>query len=222
MPSHRKTVKLDRAALLAAAQRIFAQAGLEGASMRAIAREAGCDVSLIYYYFENKEAIFTALLDARIPPLVREVRRLANPRDPRPTAEKLWTIIQVFHSHADDSGFRSMVRGQIGKGDGISELLARKLIPAQVAMRAIVRRGLRRGELRPGLHPLLVLTFLIRMEAELLDLVPAFARMFSDLDPDQALLMAERTWFEVFWRGVATDPLIPLPFLPEPPRMRTR
>ena len=132
MPSHRKTVKLDRATLLAAAQRIFGQAGLEGASMRAIAREAGCDVSLIYYYFENKEAIFSALLDARIPPLVREVRRLANPRDPRSTAEKLWTIIQVFHG--------------------------------------------------------------------------------------QALLMAERTWFEVFWRGVAADPLTPLPFLPEPPR----
>ena len=219
MPSHRKTVKLDRATLLAAAQRIFGQAGLEGASMRAIAREAGCDVSLIYYYFENKEAIFSALLDARIPPLVREVRRLANPRDPRSTAEKLWTIIQVFHGHADDSGFRSMVRSQIGKGgDGISELLARKMIPAQVAMRAIVRRGLRRGELRPGVHPILIITFLIRMEVELLDLVPAFARIFTDLPPDQALLMAERTWFEVFWRGVAADPLTPLPFLPEPPR----
>jgi AcrR family transcriptional regulator len=212
-------VKTDQRTLLAAAQRVFAREGLPGASMRAIAREAGCDVSLIYYYFENKEAIFSALLDERIPPMVRTLRRLARPGDPRSTAEKLWAVIQAFHAHADDSGFRSMVRNQIGRGaDGISGLLTRKLIPAQLAMRVLIRRGQRRGELRPELNPMLVLLFLLRMEAELLDLVPVFAQAVGGLDPETALVEAERTWFQVFWRGVACDPLEPLPFLSVPAR----
>jgi len=29
--------------------------------------------------------------------------------------------------------------------------------------------------------------------------------------------MAERAWFEVFWRGIAARPADPLPFLPPPP-----
>jgi hypothetical protein len=32
--------------------------------------------------------------------------------------------------------------------------------------------------------------------------------------PELALASAERTWFEVFWRGIAAEPLLPLPFLP--------
>ena len=207
---------MDPRTLREAALKVFARDGLEGASLRAIAREAGCDPSLIYYHFENKEAMFEALLEARIPPLVADLRRLANPLDRRSTAEKLWLAMQCFHARLHDSaGFRSMVRGQIVKGaETIPHLLAKKLVPAQLAMRAIIRRGLRRGELRPGLNPFLVALFLIRMEAELLDLVPAFSMQAAGLPPEVALPMAERTWFDVFWRGVAADPLAPLPFLP--------
>ncbi len=209
---------MDPRTLLDAALKVFAREGLEGASLRAIAREAGCDPSLIYYHFENKEAMFAALLEERIPPLVADLRHLANPLDPRSTAEKLWTAMQLFHTHLHDSaGFRSMVRGQIVRGvETLPELLAKKLLPANLAMQAIVRRGLRRGELRPGLHPLLVIMFLLRMEAEILDLVPVFAQRAVGMPPERALPLAERTWFEVFWRGVATRPLDPLPFLPDP------
>jgi len=212
-------MKLDQPTLLAAALKVFAQSGLEGASMRAIAREAGCDVSLLYYYFANKEAVFSAILDQRVPPMLQELRRLAHPRDRRTTAEKLWALIQIFHTRAGDSGLRSLIRQQINRGpDGLSELVARRLLPANLAMRIIVRRGQRQGELRPELSPLLVVVFLVRMEAELLDLVPAYSERMTGVPPDQALAMAERTWFEVFWRGIACAPLAPLPFLPPSPR----
>ena len=208
-------MKLDQQTLLAAALKVFAQAGLEGATMRAIAKEAGCDVSLLYYYFANKEAVFSAVLDQRMPPMVRALRELAHPRDRRSTAEKLWTILQLFHVRAADGGLRSLIRQQIGRGpDNLSELVTRKLLPAQTAMRLIVRRGQRRGELRPELNPLLVVVFLVRMEVELLDLVPAYAPRMTGVAPELALASAERTWFEVFWRGIAAEPLLPLPFLP--------
>ena len=211
-------MKLDQPTLLAAALKVFARSGLEGATMRAIAREAGCDVSLLYYYFENKEAVFSAILDQRVPPMMQALRRLARPGDRRPTAEKLWTILQIFHAGAADSGFHSLMRQQINRGpDRLSQLVARKLLPANLAMRIIVRRGQRQGELRPELNPMLLVLFLVRMEAELLDLVTPYAQRVAGVPPERALAIAERTWFEVFWRGIACDPLAPLSFLPPSP-----
>lgn len=206
---------MDARALLDAAKKVFARDGLDGASLRAIAKEAGCDPSLIYYYFNNKEAMFTALLEESIPPLVREIRRLANPRDPRSTAEKLWCLLQLFRTHAHDRAFRSMIRGQIARGaEGVPEILERRLIPAQVALRAIFRRGMRRGEVRDGQNPLLLTMFFLRMEAEILDLVPAFALRVAHVPPEEGVRFAEREWFHVFWRGIAADPAAPLPFVP--------
>lgn len=45
-----------------AARRVFEQYGLEGASIRLIAREAGCTTGAIYPYFAGKEEIYAALL----------------------------------------------------------------------------------------------------------------------------------------------------------------
>jgi len=214
-PRRPKHARLDRDAVLAAALRVFAREGVEGASMRAIAREAGCDASLIYYYFENKEAIFEAILDERVPPIARQVRRLANPRDPRTTAEKLWAVIRLFHDHASDPGLRSVIKGQaLRGGPSMGNAVVRRLLPIQVAMRAIFRRGQRRGEVRPDLPPILAMMFLLRMEAEILDLVPVMAPAFTTLEPEEALLRAERIWFDVYWRGIAVDPSAPLPFPP--------
>ncbi|MDE3246833.1 MAG: TetR family transcriptional regulator, partial [Acidobacteriota bacterium] len=52
---------------------------MAGASIRAIARAAGCDPALIYYHFESKEAMFLALLDRKMPPVARELELLADP-----------------------------------------------------------------------------------------------------------------------------------------------
>jgi AcrR family transcriptional regulator len=55
----------DRSALaiLAAARDEFAQHGLAGARMDRIAERAALDKRLIYYYFENKDSLFRAVLE---------------------------------------------------------------------------------------------------------------------------------------------------------------
>jgi len=52
-----------RAEILAAATRVFAQAGIDGASMGAVAREAELGKATLYYYFPTKEALYAAVLD---------------------------------------------------------------------------------------------------------------------------------------------------------------
>ncbi|MES2960387.1 MAG: TetR family transcriptional regulator [Pseudomonadota bacterium] len=55
----------DRSALaiLAAARDEFAEHGLGGARMERIAERAALDKRLIYYYFENKDSLFRAVLE---------------------------------------------------------------------------------------------------------------------------------------------------------------
>jgi AcrR family transcriptional regulator len=62
--------------LLDAAERLFAEHGFEGTSMRAVARDAGTSVSAAHYHFGSKEALLRRALQRRIEPLNR--RRLEN------------------------------------------------------------------------------------------------------------------------------------------------
>ena len=55
-----------RTAILAAAEHIFADGGLEGARMDAIAAKAGVNKALLYYYFRGKEELYAAILESHL------------------------------------------------------------------------------------------------------------------------------------------------------------
>src|SRR5215475_12090699 len=59
----RKAVSdLKRSLILDAARKVFEAEGLDGASLRAIAAEAGYTPAALYFHFESKEAIYAELL----------------------------------------------------------------------------------------------------------------------------------------------------------------
>ncbi|MFK0292096.1 TetR family transcriptional regulator [Streptomyces sp. NPDC090442] len=58
-----------RAAILAAARDRFAADGYERATIRAIARDAGIDPSMVMRYYGNKEGLFAAASAIRVPAL---------------------------------------------------------------------------------------------------------------------------------------------------------
>ena len=212
-----KALRVDPEAILDAAQTVFAQEGLKGGSIRAIAREAGCDPALIYYHFQSKEGLFQALLERTIGPVVADLLALNHPQDPRSVAERLWTVIRIYHSHlAESAGLRGLVRGEIILGaEGIQENIAQRILPALSAIGNLIRLGIERGEIRGDTPPLFATFFLARMELEILDLVPVLGPRIAGIPAEQALPMAERAWFRLFWRGIATQPDAALPFLNE-------
>src|SRR4051812_3702955 len=69
-----------RALVLDAARAVFEEHGLEGASIREIARRAGYTAGAIYSYFDSKEAIYGALLGESLDRLNRAVQD-AQPAD---------------------------------------------------------------------------------------------------------------------------------------------
>src|SRR5215217_1531005 len=69
---------ITRAQLLDAAERVFARDGLRGASVDAIALEAGYSTGAIYSNFKGKEDLFLALVEERIDPRLAKVYEAAE------------------------------------------------------------------------------------------------------------------------------------------------
>lgn len=66
-----------RAALLDAASRLFAAHGLEGVSIRRLAKEAGVTPAMVHYYFGNKRGLYEALLARTLARVLERVRAQA-------------------------------------------------------------------------------------------------------------------------------------------------
>ncbi|HZU64939.1 MAG TPA: TetR family transcriptional regulator [Novosphingobium sp.] len=65
----RRTAKGERtrAAILDAAERLFAERGYDGVSLRQIIEEAGVQMGQLQYYFPSKEGVFVSAVERRLP-----------------------------------------------------------------------------------------------------------------------------------------------------------
>ncbi len=61
-----------RDALLDAAERLFADVGIDGASLRAITTEAGANLASVNYHFGSKEGLVRAVLSRRFRPITEQ------------------------------------------------------------------------------------------------------------------------------------------------------
>jgi AcrR family transcriptional regulator len=210
-----KTIKVDPEHILDAAQKVFAQFGINGANIRAIAREAECDPALIYYHFKNKEAMFASVLDRKFPILTKDIQQLADPSDPRHTAERLWDVLKIYRRLlAEDAGFRAIIRGELALGtEGSKDAIALRVIPVLTALSSLIQQGVVRGHLRADLNPFLGTLFLVRPYIDFLDIVPTMSQRILGIPSATALSTVEYCWFELYWRGVAMHPEETLPFL---------
>lgn len=57
--------KDSRVAILDSAEAAFAELGYGGASIRAIARDAKVNQAMVHYYYQNKDQLFTAVIERR-------------------------------------------------------------------------------------------------------------------------------------------------------------
>jgi TetR/AcrR family transcriptional regulator len=138
----------SRAKILVAAERLFATDGLDGARTDAIAAEAGVNKALLYYYFKSKEALYEAVIEGDL----REFNEkalgiLAAPGPPRLLLLRYvdlhFDFISRRHRHAP------LFQQFMTKGGKPPERLVREyIIPRAEALRKLLVRGMREGELR--------------------------------------------------------------------------
>ena len=74
----RKNPELSRRAILEAAAAEFANEGIAGARIDAIAAAAGVNKALLYYYFQDKETLYGAVLEQTFQGLLEDLVRILD------------------------------------------------------------------------------------------------------------------------------------------------
>jgi AcrR family transcriptional regulator len=64
---------LSREHVLQATEACFDQAGYDGTTIRAIARQLGCAVGSLYRYFDDKRALLTAMAEQKLAPVIEQL-----------------------------------------------------------------------------------------------------------------------------------------------------
>ena len=122
-----------RGEIVEAAKRVFAAKGYDGASLRAVAREAEVDPALVHHYFDGKASLFVAAMalpfDPRVGADARAPRRSRRPRAP---GAMVITGFLTMWDHAEGTGssFASCVAGMAAStsvADAMREFVAERV-----------------------------------------------------------------------------------------------
>jgi TetR/AcrR family transcriptional regulator len=137
-----------REAILEAAERIFADAGLEGARTDAIAAAAGVNKALLYYYFGSKDGLYRAVLESCLADFNRQALELLSSRG---SARSL--LLRYINLHFDFIGahphhgplFQRML---MADQRSLARLAREYFLPRSKALRKVIERGMRTEEFR--------------------------------------------------------------------------
>jgi len=105
-----------RSEILEAARDVFAQNGYDRATIRAIARTAEVDPSLIHHYFGTKDQLFAASIDIPIPP-VEALRSAFSEGDGQIGRRLAETFFAVWEQEEARASLLGILRSAMGGED---------------------------------------------------------------------------------------------------------
>jgi AcrR family transcriptional regulator len=157
--------------ILAAAEEVFADAGLHAAHMGSIAAKAGVSVGTLYNHFEDREALLAGLLAARRAELVGKIDDAIREAAGRPLRERLRGILGAFCSHceAHRKFVHIVLQREVGRyQQTYPQAWAKKTDSMREIHERIegeMKRGVKEGALRPETADLATLFFLGMLRA---------------------------------------------------------
>src|SRR6266545_901848 len=86
--------------ILHAARARFLAEGVDGASLRAIARAAGTSIGMLYYYFSSKDDLFLAVVEEVYGALLADLARALAPD--APVEERIAALYQRIAAMSDE------------------------------------------------------------------------------------------------------------------------
>jgi TetR/AcrR family transcriptional regulator len=138
----------SRAAILAAAERLFAAQGLDGTRTGAIAEAAGVNKALLYYYFRSKEALYAAVLESHISDFCERSMKTLEAR--KPARDLILAHVGMSCDFVADHPYFALLIQRLSMSGGrtLERLARRYSAPVGEHLAAVVRRGIRSGEFR--------------------------------------------------------------------------
>jgi AcrR family transcriptional regulator len=207
-----------RERLLKAARRHFLAHGVDGASLREIAREARTSLGMVTYYFPSKDDLLLAVLERVYPRVLADVKRaLASDR---PLAQRIEQVYARLHA-ADEEEFavvRIVLREALVSSRRLKKVVAR--FTAEGAhlplLLGTLGEGAAKGSVREDLPPLALLASTIA-----LGLAPVVARRLADGIGLAAALPAPeeaaKAMATILFEGIGGRPRAPRPRPPLAP-----
>ncbi|HXZ78938.1 MAG TPA: TetR/AcrR family transcriptional regulator [Terriglobales bacterium] len=146
-----------RAAILKAAIREFSEHGVAGARTDEIARAAGVNKALLYYYFHDKEALYGAVLDSVFSGLVTRVLPILE--SDLPPGDKIMRYVGAYFDFiarsAGDSSLlprlvqHEMMRAGRNRSPHLKHLVEQYFLPLFQRVTRTLQQGIESGEFRP-------------------------------------------------------------------------
>lgn len=143
----------SRTAILRAAVAEISREGLAGARIDSIARSAGVNKALLYYYFQDKDALYSAVLDQVFGGLTSAVlEALARPLPPR---EKLLAYVKAHFEYIAAHPLYprivqdEMMRAGHGGTRQLERIVQQYFRPLFAKLAVLLGEGRTAGEFRP-------------------------------------------------------------------------
>jgi AcrR family transcriptional regulator len=150
--------------VLAAARARFLSEGVDGASLRAIARDAGTNLGMVYYYYPTKDALFMAVVEEVYTRLLDDIGRVLDEAGAS-TEARIERLYQRLAS-ADNQELevlRLIIREALGSSErltGLFERFSRGHIPMLLSLVTGAQAG---GEVRQDIPPLVAVLSLLSL-----------------------------------------------------------
>jgi len=152
-----------RESILDAARAQFAQHGYGGATLRAIATEAGVDVALVSYYFGSKSGLFVESLRLPVNPATIVDGLLAQGTDG--FGERLvTTLLTVWDDPATGGPLVNVLRSASTQADLLREFVERQIVAHLAGAIETPDADLRAAAIASQVMGLLFLRYVLRVE----------------------------------------------------------
>lgn len=156
-----------RALLLDTAECLFREKGVSRTSLAEVAQKAGLTRGAIYWHFENKADLFTAMCDRATLPMEALLENMADPDHPDPLGLLRRANVQVLSLIEQDSRCRRVFEILTQKCEFVDEMAGhvQRRQECRQGVRDVVRQvfenARRRGQVRADLDAELAATALL-------------------------------------------------------------
>ncbi len=168
-----------RAALLAAARKLFTRRNFSDVGVRELAAAANATPAMVHYYFGDKEGLYVALLEDIIHGLLAQLRDLGSAPD---SSDPVRGFVRLYiGTLARDPWIpRLMIREVLAEGAPYRErFIAQFASQAATFLPALLRKQKTDGRLRGDLDPVLAALSLVGMAAFPFIAFPVVSRVFD-------------------------------------------
>ncbi|WP_205685542.1 TetR/AcrR family transcriptional regulator [Flavipsychrobacter stenotrophus] len=157
-------------AIINAAEKLFAEKGFDGASVRDIAQEADVNVAMISYYFGSKEKLMEAVFEERTVNIKLKVENLLQDKSITPIQKVYILIDDYVDKFIHQQQFHKiMMREQmINKHTPVAALIHELKKKNLESIRTLIQEGQKTGAFKKNIDIVLMMTTMVGTVSQML------------------------------------------------------